>query len=71
MVECKKVYGRIVTLNEISFEEQLKKGIAVEMEHTGDLPEHEALAVAEKIARDHLKELPDYYDKLEKMEKRG
>jgi hypothetical protein len=62
MVECKKVYGRIVTLNEISFEEQLKKGIAVEMEHLDDP------AVAEKIARDHLEELPDYYDKLEKME---
>lgn len=40
--------------------EQLKIGIAVEQEHTTDL------ALAEKIARDHLAEDPEYYTKLKK-----
>lgn len=43
--------------------DQLKKGIAVEMEHTSDP------GVAKEIAMDHLVELPDYYNKLEKIEK--
>jgi hypothetical protein len=43
--------------------EQLKMGIAAEMEHTDD-PK-----IAEKIALDHLAEIPDYYTRLEKMEK--
>lgn len=43
-------------------QEQLAKGVKVESEHTTD-PE-----VAEKIATDHLAEIPDYYDRLEKME---
>lgn len=42
---------------------QLKKGIVVEREHT------DSDAVAAKIAMDHLVELPDYYTRLEKMEK--
>ena len=42
---------------------QVKKGIDVELEHTTDK------TVAEKIAKDHLCEIPDYYDRLEKMEK--
>lgn len=41
---------------------QLQKGIKVEMEHTSDTK------VAEEIALDHLYELPDYYDRLEKVE---
>lgn len=40
--------------------EQLKKGLEVEKEHTDD-PK-----VALKIAMDHLKEDPKYYDKLQK-----
>lgn len=44
---------------------QILKGIEVEMEHTKD-PK-----VALEIAMDHLAELPDYYTRLEKMEKRG
>lgn len=39
---------------------QIKKGIEVEMEHTND-PK-----VALKIAMDHIKEDPKYYDKLDK-----
>lgn len=42
--------------------EQLKRGIAVEMEHTND-PE-----IAKAIAKAHLSESPDYYIFLEEME---
>lgn len=41
---------------------QLKKGIRVEREHTNKDD------VAQRIAMDHLAELPDYYDRLERME---
>ena len=41
---------------------QLDKGIKAELEHTSDK------AVAKEIALDHLKEFPDYYDRLEKAE---
>lgn len=41
---------------------QLAKGIEVEMEHTSD---HN---VATEIAMDHLKEDPNYYTKLEKID---
>lgn len=44
------------------FASQIKKGILVETEHTDNLD------VALKIATDHLKEIPNYYDELEKME---
>lgn len=42
---------------------QLAKGIKVEQEHTTDL------AAAKEIALDHLNEIPDYYTKLDQMEK--
>ncbi len=42
--------------------EQLKMGIKVEMEHT-----FEPL-IAERIAKDHLVEISNYYTKLKKME---
>jgi hypothetical protein len=42
---------------------QLEKGKRIEMEHTNDA------SLAEKIALDHLAEIPDYYDRLERMEK--
>lgn len=41
---------------------QLAKGIKVELEHTKDSK------LAKSIAKDHLKEDPKYYDKLEKVE---
>lgn len=44
---------------------QISKGIEVEMEHTNDP------RVALEIAMDHLTELPDYYTRLDKMEKQG
>lgn len=43
--------------------EALKKGMAVELEHTSD-PQ-----IAAEIARDHLTEDSQYYDKLALMEK--
>ena len=42
---------------------ELAKGIKVEMEHTQDANQ------AKEIAKDHLSEVPEYYQKLEKMEK--
>ena len=42
--------------------DQLRMGIKVELEHTDDS------AVAERIAKDHLDEIPDYYSRLRKME---
>jgi hypothetical protein len=42
---------------------QLKIGKQIELEHTTNLK------VAEKIAKDHLDEFPDYYTHLVKMEK--
>lgn len=43
--------------------DQLLKGIKVEKEHS------ECLIIARRIALDHLSECPDYYDRLEKMER--
>jgi hypothetical protein len=43
-------------------ENQLKKGIDVEYEHTNNY------YISKKIACDHLSEGPRYYDYLEKME---
>lgn len=42
---------------------QMKKGLGVEMEHTNDREK------ATEIVMDHLTEFPDYYDRLIKMEK--
>jgi len=42
---------------------QIKKGIEVEKEHTNDKEK------ATEIAMDHVSEFPDYYDRIQKMEK--
>ena len=44
---------------------KVKKGMKVEREHTKNK------AAQKEIAQDHLEEDPDYYEKLEKMEKKG
>jgi ribosomal protein S18 acetylase RimI-like enzyme len=44
---------------------QLEAGMKVEMEHTDDAAE------ALEIAKDHLDEIPDYYTRLFKMEKKA
>lgn len=42
--------------------EQLKMGIEIEKEHFSDIP------TRTKIAKDHLREFPDYYTHLTAME---
>jgi ribosomal protein S18 acetylase RimI-like enzyme len=44
---------------------QIQKGVKIEMEHTNDEEK------ATEITMDHLTEFPDYYDRLDKMEKSG
>lgn len=44
---------------------QLEMGIKVEQEHT------DSKKIAKQIAKDHLSEIPDYYTRLNKMEKEG
>jgi len=48
---------------------QLKMGLEVELEHA-DITNGDLVLTA-KIALAHLKELPDYYTQLEKMEKKA
>jgi len=55
--------GRYKTYKGPAFDlEQIKMGIKVEMEHTTN-PK-----ISERIAKDHLTELPDYYSRLSRME---
>ena len=68
-------------LGDSESEKQLKKGIKVESEHCDIYEELEEYLFThniqtpwskeefyEKIAKSHIKEIPDYYDRLEKME---
>jgi hypothetical protein len=52
---------------------ELEIGKKVEMEHAGTIksiaPDVNIKSVATLIAKDHLKEIPDYYSRLTKMEK--
>lgn len=57
--------AKLHKVSEEKIKEQLNKGIKVEREHTN----HDD--VAKEIALDHLKEFPDYYDRLEKAEKKN
>lgn len=50
-----------VSVSEI--EKQLRMGVKVESEHTN------SPSTAKEIAMDHLSEMPDYYTRLDKMEK--
>jgi hypothetical protein len=53
--------------------EQFRMGLAIELEHGADDPEINVTngdpIMTGKIAWAHLKEIPDYYTRLEKMEK--
>ncbi len=55
--------------------EEFRNGISVELEHGSHDPETDVIGddkqLAGKIAWAHLKELPDYYTRLEKMESEG
>lgn len=52
--------------------EQFRMGLAVELEHGADDPETNVtngdVYLMGKIAWAHLKEIPDYYTRLDKME---
>ena len=52
--------------------EQFRKGLSVELEHGSHDPETNVtngdVYLTGKIAWAHLKEIPDYYTRLEKME---
>jgi hypothetical protein len=53
--------------------EQFRQGLAVELEHGSHDPQTDVTSDDEiltgKIALAHLKEYPDYYDRLEQLEK--
>jgi len=53
--------------------EQFRMGLAVELEHGQRDPEtdvtHDDLNVTGKIALAHLREIPDYYTRLARMER--
>ena len=55
--------------------EQFRKGLEVEFEHGSDDPETNVTSddpiLTGKIAWAHLKEIRDYYDRLEEMEAEG
>lgn len=57
--------GRAKTFTGSYDPEQLKMGIEVEYEHTT------CPRISERIVKDHLAELPDYYTRLKKMEEDG
>ena len=52
--------------------DQFRMGLSVELEHGADDPETNVtngdLVMTAKIAWAHLKEIPDYYTRLNKME---
>lgn len=58
-----------------SKDKELEMGKKVEMEHAGTIksiaPDVDVEGVAKLIAKDHLKEIPDYYTRLIKMEKQA
>lgn len=58
--------------NKVDFD-QFSRGLAVELEHGSQDPEtdvtHDDLLLTGKIAWAHLKELPDYYTRLARIEK--
>ena len=55
--------AKLHNMNAEQLKPQLNKGIKHELEHTRNLKE------ARRIALDHLVEFPDYYDRLDKIEK--
>jgi len=52
--------------------DEFRMGLAVELEHGAHDPQtdvtHDDLTLTGKIALAHLKEIPDYYTRLRKME---
>lgn len=52
--------------------EQFRMGLSIELEHGAQDPEtnvtNDDIGITAKIAWAHLKEIPDYYTRLQKME---
>jgi len=73
--EAAEVAARIgIGFAEVPFDlDQFRRGMDVELEHGANDPETNVTGDDEiatgKIAWAHLKELPDYYDRLEEMER--
>ena len=55
--------AKVHNMNAEQLRLQLQKGIKHELEHTDKITD------ARRIALDHLVEFPDYYDRLDKIEK--
>jgi hypothetical protein len=57
------------------YAKEIKKGMKVELEHGKRSPRtnitNDDPVKTRKIAKAHLEELPDYYDRLDDMEKQG
>ena len=73
--EAKKV-GELLGVNWSKFDvDQFRRGMDVELEHgtvdpNTNVTNDDELTTG-KIALAHLNEIPDYYDRLEKMEEEG
>lgn len=63
MADVFKINLNVVDIN------QWHKGLNIELEHRDITKEN--LILTSKIAIAHLKEFPDYYDRLEEMEKKA
>jgi len=63
--DVRKVFVALGRPREVPSMDALKKGIETELEHTDDP------VLAGKIALDHFREFPDYYERLEVMEERA
>ena len=68
--EAADVAARIgIDFAEVPFDlDQFRRGLDVELEHGAHETGDDAITTG-KIAWAHLKELPDYYDRLEEMER--
>lgn len=74
--EQAEAIGRTIGINFNEYDiEEFRMGLSVELEHGSHDPETNVIddneEMAGKIAWAHLKELPDYYTRLEKMEQEG
>jgi hypothetical protein len=73
-LEAAKQIGEALGIDWSKFDiEQFRKGLEVELEHGQRDPDtnvtNDDTLLTGKIALAHLKEFPDYYTRLEKMEK--
>ena len=71
--EARRV-GEVIGVSWKAFDlEQFRRGMDVELEHGARDPQtnvtDDDLVVTGRIALAHMKEFPDYYDRLDRMEK--